>query len=77
MCGLAAAAISVAGPTRVKGGSMDDLTGSPAERLAQLRAADPERRDTAWIERQLLTALEGWQAADDELRELREAREDF
>ena len=55
---------------------MDDLTGSPDERLAQLRAVDAERRDATWLERQLKSALEGWQSTDDELRALREARED-
>jgi hypothetical protein len=56
---------------------MDDLTGSPDERLAQLRAVDAEGRDANWLERQLKSALEGWQSTDDELRTLREAREDF
>lgn len=56
---------------------MDDLTGPPNERLAQLAVVDAERRDVAWLERQLKSALEGWQATDDELRGLREAREDF
>ena len=55
---------------------MDDLTGSPTERLAQLRAADAGH-DPAWLERQLTSALEGWQSTEDELREIREAREDF
>ena len=56
---------------------MDDLTGSPTERLAQLRAVDAEQRDTAWLDRQLTSALEGWQASEDDLHEVREAREDF
>jgi hypothetical protein len=56
---------------------MDDLTGSPDQRLAQLGAVDAERRDAAWLDRQLRSALEGWQSTDDELRALREAREDF
>ena len=60
----------------VEGGAMDDLTGSPTERLAQLRAADAGQ-DAAWLERQLTSALEEWQAAEDALSELREAREDF
>jgi hypothetical protein len=54
---------------------MDDLTGSPTERLAQLRAADTA--DAAWLRRQLESALEGWQDAEDTLSELREAREDY
>ena len=55
---------------------MDDLTGSATERMAQLRAVDPGG-DAAWLERQLRSALEGWQAAEDELSGFREAREDF
>ena len=55
---------------------MDDLTGSPTERLAKLRAAEAGQ-DAAWLERQLTSALEGWQAAEDDLSALREAREDF
>ena len=55
---------------------MDDLTGSPTERLAKLRAADAGQ-DAAWLERQLTSALEGWQSAEDDLSALREAREDF
>ena len=56
---------------------MDELNGSPSERLAQLRASDEERRDAGWLEHQLRSALEGWEAAEDQLRELREAREDY
>jgi hypothetical protein len=56
---------------------MDDLTGPPDERLAQLRAVGAERQDATWLERQLRSALEGWRTADDELSRLREAREDF
>jgi hypothetical protein len=56
---------------------MDDLTGTPDERLAQLRAVGAERQDATWLERQLRSALEGWRATDDELSRLREAREDF
>ena len=56
---------------------MDDLTGSATERMAQLGAADGAQRDAAWLERQLVSALQGWQDTEDELREIREAREDF
>jgi len=56
---------------------MDDLTGSATERIGQLQAVDARRRDAAWLERQLNSALEGWQSTEDELREIREAREDF
>jgi len=62
---------------RVEGGMMDDLTGSATERIGQLQAVDARRRDAAWLERQLNSALEGWQSTEDELREIREAREDF
>lgn len=55
---------------------MDDLTGSPTERLARLRALD-DTADSAWLRRQLESALEGWQDAEDALSELREAREDY
>ena len=55
---------------------MDDLTGSASERLAQLRAADAGG-DAAWLERQLRSALEAWQDAEDDLSRLREAQEDF
>jgi hypothetical protein len=56
---------------------MDDLSGSATERLAQLRGGDAGARDAAWLERQLHSALEGWQATEDDLRQLREAHEDF
>lgn len=56
---------------------MDDLTGSATERMAQLRAADAAQRDAAWLERQLVSALQGWQDTEDDLREIREAREDY
>jgi len=56
---------------------MDDLTGSSTERLAQLRAGEVGQRDAAWLERQLVSALEGWQATDDELSRARENQEDF
>ena len=60
-----------------EGGIIDDLTGSATERMAQLRAADAAQRDAAWLERQLVSALQGWQDTEDELREIREAREDY
>lgn len=56
---------------------MDDLTGTATERMAQLRAADQAQRDADWLERQLVSALESWSVTEDELREIREAREDF
>lgn len=56
---------------------MDDLGGSATERLAQLRSGDASARDAAWLERQLTSALEAWQATEDDLRQLREAHEDF
>ncbi|MGR0319564.1 hypothetical protein [Agromyces sp. ZXT2-3] len=56
---------------------MDDLTGTATERIAQLRAAGGDRRDAAWLERQLESALQGWQATEDALATLREAHEDF
>ena len=56
---------------------MDDLSGTATERLAQLRGGDGEARDAAWLERQLHSALQGWQATEDDLRQLREAHEDF
>jgi len=56
---------------------MDDLSGSATERLAQLQGGDASARDAAWFERQLRSALEGWQATEDDLRQLREAHEDF
>ncbi|WP_430645169.1 hypothetical protein [Agromyces sp. GXS1127] len=56
---------------------MDDLTGSATERLSQLRAVGEEHADAAWLERQLRSALEGWQATEDDLATLREAHEDF
>ena len=56
---------------------MDDLAGTATERMAQLRATDATQRDTAWLERQLVSALQSWQETEDELREIREAREDF
>lgn len=56
---------------------MNDLTGAPDERLTQLRAIGAERQDATWLERQLRSALEAWQAAEDELSRFREAREDF
>jgi hypothetical protein len=56
---------------------MDDLTGTATERMAQLRAADAAQWDADWLERQLVSALQGWQGTEDELREVREAREDF
>jgi hypothetical protein len=56
---------------------MDDLFGTSTERMEQLQAVDPAQREAAWLERQLIAALEGWQAADDELQMLREAREDY
>lgn len=55
---------------------MDDLKGTATERIAQLRAAG-EVTDAAWLERQLVAALEAWQDTEDDLRELREAREDY
>ena len=60
-----------------EGGIIDDLTGSATERMAQLRAADGAQRDAAWLERQLVSALQGWQDTEDDLREIREAREDY
>jgi hypothetical protein len=45
--------------------------------MAQLRAADAAQRDAGWLERQLVSALQGWQDTEDELREIREAREDY
>jgi hypothetical protein len=62
---------------RAEGGIMDDLTGTATQRMAQLRAADPAQRDADWLERQLVSALESWSVTEDELREIREAREDF
>lgn len=55
---------------------MDDLTGTPTERRAQLRALGGTT-DAAWLERQLLAALDDWEGAEDSLSELREAREDY
>jgi hypothetical protein len=55
---------------------MDDLKGTATERIAGLRAAG-EGRDAEWLERQLVSALEAWQDTEDDLRELREAREDY
>ncbi len=55
---------------------MDDLKGTATERIAQLRAAG-EVTDASWLERQLVAALEAWQDTEDDLRELREAREDY
>jgi hypothetical protein len=62
---------------RAEGGIMDDLTGTATQRMAQLRAADPAQRDADWLERQLVSALQSWSGTEDELREIREAREDF
>ena len=45
--------------------------------MAQLRGADAAQRDAAWLERQLVSVLQSWQDTEDELREIREAREDF
>ena len=56
---------------------MDDLTGSATERIEQLRAMGAERQDAAWLERQLKSTLASWQDTEDELREIRETREDF
>ena len=42
---------------------MDDLRGTATERLAQLRAADAG--DAEWLHRQLVSALEGWEASED------------
>ena len=56
---------------------MDDLTGTATERLAKLSAAGAARQDAAWLERQLVSVLQSWQDTEDELREIREAREDF
>jgi hypothetical protein len=56
---------------------MDDLTGTATERMSQLRAAGGEEKDAAWLERQLVSALEGWQSTEDELAKLRESHEDF
>ena len=36
--------------------------------MAQLRAADAAQRDAAWLERQLVSALQGWQDTEDDLR---------
>ncbi|MFC9919690.1 hypothetical protein [Agromyces binzhouensis] len=56
---------------------MDDLTGTATERMSQLREAGADGKDAAWLERQLLSALQGWQATEDSLTKLREAHEDF
>jgi hypothetical protein len=56
---------------------MADLTGTATERMAQLHATDAAQRDADWLERQLVSALESWRGTEDELREIREAREDF
>ena len=55
---------------------MDDLKGTATERIAQLRAAG-EVTDASWLERRDELALEAWQDTEDDLRELREAREDY
>ena len=60
-----------------EGGIMDDLTGRATERLAKLSAAGAARQDAAWLERQLVSVLQSWQDTEDELREIREAREDY
>ncbi|WP_438854328.1 hypothetical protein [Agromyces sp. M3QZ16-3] len=56
---------------------MDDLTGTATERMAQLREAGDGGKDAAWLERQLVSALQGWQGTEDALATLREAHEDF
>ncbi|GAA1055101.1 hypothetical protein GCM10017608_19530 [Agromyces luteolus] len=55
---------------------MDDLTGTATERMTQLRRAG-NGKDAAWLERQLVSALQGWQDTEDALTKLRETREDF
>jgi hypothetical protein len=54
---------------------MADLRGTATERLAQLRSGDPG--DADWLHRQLVAALEGWEASEDQVQEYREAREDY
>lgn len=78
MCGRERVRTSVAEPARrAEGGIMDDLTGTATERMAQLHATDAAQRDADWLERQLVSALQSWQGTEDELREIRETREDF
>ncbi|GAA2041468.1 hypothetical protein GCM10009819_29180 [Agromyces tropicus] len=56
---------------------MDDLTGTATERMSQLRATAVDQKDASWLERQLVSALQGWQDTEDALAKLRETREDF
>ncbi|MEL4319960.1 hypothetical protein WJX64_13165 [Leifsonia sp. YIM 134122] len=56
---------------------MDDLNGTATERLQQLARIDADDGDAAWLRAQLTSALGAWQDTEDELRLLREAREDY
>lgn len=61
----------------MKGDAMDDLSGSATERLQQLALIDASDLDAAWLGTQLTAALYAWQGTEDELRLLREGREDY
>ena len=56
---------------------MDDLNGSATERLQQLALIDASDLDAVWLGTQLTAALYAWQGTEDELRLLREGREDY
>nr|WP_157497960.1 hypothetical protein [Leifsonia sp. Leaf325] len=56
---------------------MDDLIGSATERMQQLALVDANDLDAAWLSAQLTDALLAWQGTEDELRLLREGREDY
>jgi hypothetical protein len=56
---------------------MDELTGTATERMSQLQATSADGKVAAWLERQLVSALQGWQATVDEFVKLRESHEDF
>ena len=61
----------------MRGDEMDDLTGSATERMQQLALVDTNDLDAAWLSAQLTDALLAWQGTEDELRLLREGREDY
>ncbi|WP_157488188.1 MULTISPECIES: hypothetical protein [unclassified Leifsonia] len=56
---------------------MDDLNGSATERMQQLALIEPNDLDPTWLRAQLDGALMAWQGTEDELRLLREGREDY
>ena len=54
-----------------------DLTGSPDERMTQLRNLPRDAQSPEWLRRQLVAALRGWASEETELVIIKESRVDY